>query len=97
MQQLRASCSSGEFVRGLRSPAFQVRILHIGIPESLRPQSWRLLLDYLPPQRSRWPEFLQKQRETYADLVLDMIVRPGDSNSELADHVSFGIYTLFGC
>uniref|UniRef100_A0A914WIC4 TBC1 domain family member 13 n=1 Tax=Plectus sambesii TaxID=2011161 RepID=A0A914WIC4_9BILA len=57
-----------------------------GIPESLRPLSWRLLLEYLPPKRAEWTEFLQKQRQNYGELVLDMIVRPGDSNSEQADH-----------
>lgn len=52
-----------------------------GIPEVFRPLCWRLLLDYLPTDRSLWPSYLRKQRETYCGFVEDVIVQPGQSCS----------------
>ncbi|CAI4230969.1 unnamed protein product [Auanema sp. JU1783] len=48
-----------------------------GIPEPLRPLAWRLLLNYLPSERSVWKEFLTLQRDNYDSLVDQMIVQPG--------------------
>uniref|UniRef100_A0A915PJG2 E3 ubiquitin-protein ligase n=1 Tax=Setaria digitata TaxID=48799 RepID=A0A915PJG2_9BILA len=51
-----------------------------GVPDSLRPLCWRLLLGYLPMERQQWPAYLLKQREIYNSLVEDVIVRPGQSS-----------------
>ncbi|VDM97351.1 unnamed protein product [Thelazia callipaeda] len=50
-----------------------------GVPDSLRPLCWRLLLGYLPVERQQWPIHLRKQREFYNVLVEDVIVNPGVS------------------
>lgn len=55
-----------------------------GVPDSLRPLCWRLLLGYLPMERQRWSVYLQKQREIYNSLVEDVIVHPGQLSME--DH-----------
>ncbi|VDN21656.1 unnamed protein product [Gongylonema pulchrum] len=52
-----------------------------GIPDTLRPLCWRLLLGYLPVERRQWASYLQKQREIYNSLVEDVIVHPGQSSS----------------
>uniref|UniRef100_A0A1I7V818 TBC domain-containing protein c n=1 Tax=Loa loa TaxID=7209 RepID=A0A1I7V818_LOALO len=51
-----------------------------GVPDSLRPLCWRLLLGYLPVERQQWPAYLRKQREIYSSLVEDVIVHPGQSS-----------------
>ncbi|KAM3725885.1 TBC1 domain family member [Dirofilaria immitis] len=51
-----------------------------GVPDSLRPLCWRLLLGYLPVERQQWPVYLRKQREIYNSLVEDVIVHPGQSS-----------------
>jgi hypothetical protein len=40
-----------------------------GIPPELRPVTWRLLLGYLPPARSRQAAVLARKRREYADMV----------------------------
>uniref|UniRef100_A0A914ZJP6 Rab-GAP TBC domain-containing protein n=1 Tax=Parascaris univalens TaxID=6257 RepID=A0A914ZJP6_PARUN len=55
-----------------------------GINDTFRPLCWRLLLDYLPVERVEWQSYLRKQRETYSDLVEDVIIHPGES-SNVAD------------
>lgn len=57
----------------------------LGVPDSLRPLCWRLLLGYLPVQRQQWPVYLRKQREIYNSLIEDVIVHP-DQSSVAPDH-----------
>ncbi|XP_077501253.1 TBC1 domain family member 13 isoform X2 [Amblyomma americanum] len=62
-----------------------------GIPDDsgLRPLCWRLLLGFLPPNRSEWPAVLAKQRSLYEQFVDDMIVsnqEGGTSPTEPDDH-----------
>lgn len=40
-----------------------------GIPPDLRPTCWRLLLGYLPPNKSRQQQTLQRKRREYQDMV----------------------------
>eukprot|EP00877_Chromochloris_zofingiensis_P012395 jgi/Chrzof1/7409/Cz02g22070.t1 len=40
-----------------------------GIPSDLRPLCWRLLLGYLPPNRSRQAQALARKRHEYLDMV----------------------------
>ena len=42
-----------------------------GVPEvkGLRSISWRLLLNYLPPEKNEWKEYISKQRKLYAQLT----------------------------
>lgn len=58
---------------------------------SYRSIIWKLLLNYLPLDRSKWNDFLKKRRNEYKEFVLDMIIRPGcnkpENNNELIDHV----------
>ena len=57
-----------------------------GIPDALRPLAWRLLLNYLPPQRDEWKKFLQMQRENY-DTMVEQLLTAGPSEPN-GDHVS---------
>ena len=42
-----------------------------GVPEvkGLRSISWRLLLNYLPPEKNEWKDYISKQRKLYAQLT----------------------------
>lgn len=53
IERLRALCS-----RGLSDT-----------PPWLRPKVWRLLLGYLPTEKTKWPEESKKSRENYYELV----------------------------
>ncbi|PIC19553.1 hypothetical protein B9Z55_025062 [Caenorhabditis nigoni] len=68
-----------------------------GVPESLRPLAWRLLLHYLPLERHKWQSFLADQRNNYDQMIEQIIVEPGNiameqSNSQTSDsdHVGLG-------
>ncbi|CAO4386179.1 hypothetical protein L5515_018480 [Caenorhabditis briggsae] len=61
-----------------------------GVPESLRPLAWRLLLHYLPLERHKWQSFLADQRNNYDQMIEQIIVEPGNiameqSNSQTSD------------
>lgn len=60
-----------------------------GLPneEVYRSLIWKILLNYLPLNRKKWPEFLKQRREEYANFVRDVIIRPGHKteNNEM-DH-----------
>ena len=47
-----------------------------GVPEvkGLRSISWRLLLNYLPPEKNEWKDFISKQRKLYAQLTGNFVV-----------------------
>ncbi|CAL2050842.1 unnamed protein product [Caenorhabditis brenneri] len=51
-----------------------------GVPESLRPLAWRLLLHYLPLERHDWQKFLAEQRKNYDDMIEQIIVEPGTAS-----------------
>ncbi|XP_021365468.1 TBC1 domain family member 13-like [Mizuhopecten yessoensis] len=42
---------------------------------------WKLMLNYLPKNKSQWKEVLSKQRELYNHFVDEMIVKPGSEAS----------------
>ncbi|GMT03647.1 hypothetical protein PENTCL1PPCAC_25821 [Pristionchus entomophagus] len=59
-----------------------------GVPDRLRPLLWRLLLEYLPTERATWTSFLAAQRQTYNDLVRQMIVEVAAQQSSAGDPLS---------
>lgn len=38
---------------------------------------WKVLLNYLPKERSQWTNVLTKRRNEYQEFIRDMIIRPG--------------------
>ncbi|XP_025025726.1 TBC1 domain family member 13 isoform X3 [Python bivittatus] len=56
-----------------------------GIPfeGGLRCLCWKILLNYLPLERSAWNSQLKKQRELYAQFLKEMIIQPGIAKAEL--------------
>ena len=42
-----------------------------GVPDDsgLRPVCWKLLLNYLPPNRKQWKEVLRSKRELYKQFI----------------------------
>ena len=62
------------------------RIKHVvfseGVPEyggstaSLRAITWKLLLDYLPPDRAQWDQSLAEQRRSYQAFVQELTTDP---------------------
>jgi len=63
------------------------RLSKSGIPEGSgrRATFWRILLNYLPPKRAQWSEYLAKQRRTYQQF-LDEMVFVSHSESPTPDH-----------
>ncbi|XP_018323031.1 TBC1 domain family member 13 isoform X2 [Agrilus planipennis] len=59
----------------------------VGIPDDQgkRAICWRLLLNYLPPERASWTAFLAQKRELYNHFIDEMIIIPGSQCSE-GDH-----------
>jgi len=55
-----------------------------GVPEGggRRAQAWRILLGYLPLQRSVWPEVVREKRALYRQLVAEMILSTPDEMGE---------------
>lgn len=52
---------------------------------------WKILLNYLPHERSRWKEALTRHRNEYREFVREMIIRPGikgedEEPEECIDH-----------
>ena len=74
------SCLRQEVVSlpGLKELCYQ------GVPEGggRRAQAWRILLGYLPLQRSVWPEVVREKRALYRQLVAEMIVSTPDEMGE---------------
>ncbi|XP_041986626.1 TBC1 domain family member 13 [Aricia agestis] len=50
-----------------------------GIPEDngLRPLVWKILLNYIPPEKSSWESTLTKKRQLYNQFIDEIIVSPG--------------------
>ncbi|KAI4369762.1 hypothetical protein MLD38_018171 [Melastoma candidum] len=58
-----------------------------GVPDNagVRPMVWKLLLGYLPPDRSLWPSELAKKRSHYKNLKTDLLVNPSEITRRLED------------
>ncbi|XP_072287428.1 TBC1 domain family member 13 isoform X1 [Pyxicephalus adspersus] len=72
-----------EFQSVLSEPHIKLPVLRElcfnGIPfeGGIRCLCWKILLNYLPTERLLWESVLQKQRETYAHFLKEMIIQPG--------------------
>ncbi|KAI8057878.1 rab-GTPase-TBC domain-containing protein [Syncephalis plumigaleata] len=69
------------------------RLCFQGVPDvpGMRALCWKLLLNYLPPDKSQWDRTLKERRETYYAFVRDLIVEPGvpaDGSNELENNHS---------
>ncbi|KAM4663717.1 TBC1 domain family member 13 [Discoglossus pictus] len=55
-----------------------------GIPfeGGIRCLCWKILLNYLPADKSLWDSVLQKQRDTYSNFLREMIIQPGIAKVE---------------
>ncbi|KAF6259561.1 rab-GTPase-TBC domain-containing protein [Scenedesmus sp. NREL 46B-D3] len=75
VSQSRASSSIrvAKFHKLLNEPLVDLDALRelswSGIPQELRPVCWRLLLGYLPPNKSRQASVLARKRREYLDMV----------------------------
>ncbi|BFZ05703.1 hypothetical protein BsWGS_08742 [Bradybaena similaris] len=61
--------------------------------KGIRSQCWKILLNYLPPERNQWKSSLHHQRNLYKQYIDEMIVLPGkktkskeSASGELEDH-----------
>ncbi|XP_011634941.1 TBC1 domain family member 13 isoform X1 [Pogonomyrmex barbatus] len=71
------------------------KICFHGIPDEpggLRPLCWKLLLNYLPSTKSSWLETLKRKRELYNTFIEDLIVMPGESNSDDKERVDVTLH-----
>jgi TBC1 domain family member 13 len=60
-----------------------------GIPEckKYRPLCWKLLFNYLSPNRENWESHLERQRANYRNLINDLCVPPSCKSIDLSvDH-----------
>ncbi|CAK1554166.1 unnamed protein product [Leptosia nina] len=55
------------------------RLAFNGIPEEkgLRPLVWKILLNYIPPEKNAWESTYDKNRQLYKEFIEEMIVSPG--------------------
>jgi len=62
------------------------KLCFAGVPEGQgrRALAWRLLFNYLPADRTTWKDYLQRQRESYRQLLEEIVLR--NNSSEEADH-----------
>lgn len=60
-----------------------------GIPDEggKRAMCWRLLLNYLPPKTCTWSEITTRKRELYKQFIEEMIVNPGDCETEEGERI----------
>ncbi|KAF7269705.1 TBC1 domain family member 13 isoform X1 [Rhynchophorus ferrugineus] len=65
-----------------------------GIPDDQgkRALCWKLLLNYLPLERTKWTGFLEEKRKLYKQFIEEMIVMPGENESN--GDVTFGDHPL---
>lgn len=66
-------------------------MLMTGLPGdgSARPLVWRLILNYLPPDRSEWEAHVAKKRSNYAHFLEDL-VSPGGGGEQSSNSSSAG-------
>jgi TBC1 domain family member 13 len=63
--------------------------VHSGLPDckKYRPICWKLLFNYLPPNKNKWEQHLARQRKNYQNLIVDMVIPPGAKDVDLThDH-----------
>ena len=63
--------------------------VHSGLPDckKYRPVCWKLLFNYLPPNKNKWQQHLERQRQNYDNLILEMVIPPGAKDVDLShDH-----------
>ncbi|XP_075041250.1 TBC1 domain family member 13 [Mixophyes fleayi] len=78
-----------EFQSILSEPQINLPVLRElcfnGIPfeAGIRCLCWKILLNYLPPERLLWDSVLEKQRETYTHFLKEMIIQPGIAKANL--------------
>lgn len=67
------------------------RIASQGIPDGagIRSTVWKLLLGYLPPDRSLWPTELSKKRSQYKHFKDDLLMNPSEVARRLDKSTSF--------
>ena len=71
---------------------FHLKFASNGCPNEggFRSLIWKILLNYLHPDKSKWPDILSRRRNEYREFVREIVIRPGykkdDQNQEL-DHV----------
>ncbi|GAB0099868.1 TBC1 domain family member 13 [Sergentomyia squamirostris] len=63
------------------------RLCFNGIPDGggFRALCWKLLVGYLGPVKTTWPETLRKKRQLYAQFIDEMVISPG-SSAKTSDH-----------
>ena len=52
------------------------RIVCAGLPDSVRPAYWKILLGVLPADVSRWDSIMEKNEKLYQDWVRDLMLDP---------------------
>ncbi|CAH0391162.1 unnamed protein product [Bemisia tabaci] len=82
-----------EFKELLDAPKIDLKRLKAlsfnGVPDEHghRALCWRLLLNYLPPERAQWDSILERKRKLYQQFIEEMIVSPGEGEMEAqSDH-----------
>lgn len=67
-----------------------------GIPDNagLRSTYWKLLLDYLPPDKSLWEETLAAKRKSYREFKEFFITNPSSAEDDSCDHVKYIILNI---
>lgn len=61
------------------------KVAWAGLPHGVRPDVWRLLLDYMPSSSARRSETLERKRQLYRDAVLQQYAAVGDGGREEED------------
>eukprot|EP00210_Caulerpa_lentillifera_P005179 g4951.t1 len=59
-----------------------------GVPEGrgIRSITWKLMLNLLPPERSKWKEVLTRKRDRYRSFCEDLIVNPQTTTNGFLDN-----------
>merc|ERR1711971_256394 len=84
-----------EFDNGLAGPVLDLEYIQEqcfnGIPEGggRRSFAWRVLLNYLPLQKSLWPDFLSQKRNLYKQLVDEVLLQIDKDVRRLCPDISF--------
>ena len=52
-----------------------------GTDRNLRAITWKLLLNYLPPDRAQWQAVLAEQRRSYGNFCQELTVDPGGASA----------------
>eukprot|EP00461_Guttulinopsis_vulgaris_P004843 UN04845 len=55
---------------------FQQFILHWGIPDNNRSLAWKILLNYLPYDKTQWSSILTRKRASYGKFIQELVTNP---------------------